>query len=296
MNRFDGIMTALTTPICTDGTVNAEQLQQLIDYQIEHKVHSLLLLGGTGEYTSLTMEERLRAVEIGVRAVNHRVPLIVGVLETGVGECLKFCRACKEAGADALLVLTPFYYVGTQEALVKFYTLLDREVDMPILLYNIPYRTNVNILPDTVVRLAREMKNLVGIKECAPVGQALELLLKAGDQIDVLTGDEFSAVSLMALGAKGAVMATANVVPDAWVTMYDLVRGGKLQEAMDMSMNYVPLFKALFSENYVGPLKYAMGKVGIPGGEGLLLPMLPPKEETMAWVDRELNRLGLIND
>ena len=109
MNRFDGIMTALTTPICTDGTVNAEQLQQLIDYQIEHKVHSLLLLGGTGEYTSLTMEERLRAVEIGVRAVNHRVPLIVGVLETGVGvpeilPGLQGGRSRCPAGPDSLLL------------------------------------------------------------------------------------------------------------------------------------------------------------------------------------------------
>ena len=195
MLKLDGIMTALVTPLNSDGTVDEQALTALIDYQIAHKVHSLLLLGGTGEYTSMTMEERFRAVDITVKAVNKRVPLVVGVLETGVGECLKFCKYCKNAGADAMLVLTPFYIMGTQDALAEFYKTLDREVDMPILIYNIPYRTNVNVLPDTVVRLTKEMKNLVGIKECASMTQAMEVLLKAGDKISVLTGDEFSAVS-----------------------------------------------------------------------------------------------------
>ena len=294
MMELNGIMTALVTPFNGDGTVNEKELTALIDYQIAHKVHSLLLLGGTGEYTSMTMEERRRAVDISVKAVNKRVPLLVGVLETGISECLNFCQYCKAAGADALLVLTPFYFVATQDALVEFYTTVDKAVDIPILIYNIPYRTNVNVLPDTVVRLTKEMKNLTGIKECASMSQAMEVLLKAGDQINVLTGDEFSAVSLMAMGVKGAVMATANVVPDAWVEMYSLVKAGRIQEAMDMSLNYFPLFKALFSENYVSPLKYAMTKAGAPGGEGLLLPLVPPKPETVAWVDAEMKKLGLI--
>lgn len=295
MIDLKGIMTALVTPLNEDSTVDEAGLKSLIDYQIAHGVHSLLLLGGTGEYTSLTMVERCRAVDIAVKAVDKRVPVIVGVLETGYGECLNFSRYCKKAGADALLVLTPFYIMGTQDALAEFYTTLDKDVDMPILIYNIPYRTNVNILPDTVVRLTKEMKNLVGMKECASMGQAIEVLLKVGDKINVLTGDEFSAVSLMTMGVKGAVMATANVVPDAWVKMYDLVQTGKIQEAMDMSLNYYMLFKALFSENYISPLKYAMKKAGVPGSnQKLLLPLQSPKAVTMEWVDAELKRLNVI--
>ena len=295
MMELNGIMTALVTPLNADGTVDEQGLIDLIDYQIAHKVSSLLMLGGTGEYTSMTLEERRRAVDISVKAVGKRVPLLVGVLETGIGECLKFCQYCKQAGADALLVLTPFYFVGTQDALVEFYTTLDKTVDMPILVYNIPYRTNVNVLPDTMVRLTREMKNLTGIKECASMSQAMEVLLKVGDKINVLTGDEFSAISLMTMGVKGAVMATANVVPDAWVEMYNLVKSGKIQTAMDMSLRYFPLFKALFSENYVSPLKYAMAKANIPGGsQKLLLPLIAPKAETVAWVDAEMKRLGII--
>ena len=294
MLDLSGIMTALITPLKSDGTVDEAALSQLIEYQIDHKVNSLLLLGGTGEYTSMTMAERLRAVDLTVKAVNKRVPLVVGVLETGIGECLNFCNYCKQAGADAMLVLTPFYIMGTQDALADFYLELDRKVDMPILIYNIPYRTNVNVLPDTVLRLSKEMKNLVGIKECASMTQAMEVLLKVGDKINVLTGDEFSAVSLMAMGVKGAVMATANVVPDAWVTMYRLVQEGKIQQAMAMSLDHFPLFKALFSENYISPLKYAMEQAGIPWGEAKLLPLLDAKDETKDWVLREMKRLNVI--
>ena len=294
MLDLSGIMTALVTPLKADGTVDEQALTKLIDYQIDHKVNSLLLLGGTGEYTSMTMAERLRAVDLTVKAVKGRVPLVVGVLETGIGECLNFCSYCKKAGADAMLVLTPFYIMGTQDALADFYLELDRKVDMPILIYNIPYRTNVNVLPDTVLRLSKEMKNLVGLKACASMTQAMEVLLKVGDKINVLTGDEFSAVSLMAMGVKGAVMATANVVPDAWVQMYQLVKEGKIQQAMAMSLDYFPLFKALFSENYISPLKYAMDKAGIPWGEAKLLPLLEARDDTKAWVDREMKRLGVI--
>lgn len=294
MLDLSGIMTALITPLNSDGTVDETALSQLIDYQIAHKVDSLLLLGGTGEYTSMTMAERQRAVDLTVKAIGGRVPLVVGVLETGIGECVNFCSYCKRAGADAMLVLTPFYIMGTQDALADFYLELDRKVDMPILIYNIPYRTNVNVLPDTVLRLSQEMKNLVGIKECASMTQAMEVLLKVGDKINVLTGDEFSAVSLMAMGVKGAVMATANVVPDAWVTMYRLVKEGNIQQAMAMSLDYFPLFKALFSENYISPLKYAMEQAGIPWGSAKLLPLLDAREDTKAWVLREMKRLKVV--
>ena len=295
MGKFDGIVTALVTPLHADGTVDEQGMIDLVEYQIQHKVNALLLLGGTGEYTSMTMEERFHAMDVCAKAVNKRVPLMVGVLEPGIGECLKYCRYCKEHGADALLVLTPFYFMGTQDAVVEFYKTVDRELDMPILVYNIPYRTNVNVTPDMLVRLTKEMKNLVGVKECGPMSQAMEDLAKVGDKIDVLSGDEFSAISLMAMGAKGAIMATANVVPDAWVRMYELVKEGNVTEALAMTMDYFMFFKALFSETYVSPLKYAMVKKGVPGGsEDVLLPLLHSMPETKKWVDAEMKRLKLV--
>lgn len=294
MIKLNGIMTALVTPLSTDGTVNKQQLEAVIDYQIAHKVSSLLILGGTGEYTSMTYEEKCRVIDISVKAVNKRVPVVAGVLDTGIGECLKFSKYCKKAGADALLVCTPYYFSSTQEALVEYYTTVDREVDMPILVYNIPSKTGVNVTPGTMVTLYGKMKNLVGIKECAPIGQAIELYQKLGKKINVLTGSEFAAVALMTFGFDGAVMATANVAPDAWVKMYELVQDKKINEAMNLFLTYAPLFNAIFSENYVGPLKYAMQKAGIPCGQAQLLPLIAPKPETLEMVDREMKELGLI--
>ena len=293
MIKLEGIMTALVTPMNEDGTVNERELKSLIDYQIERKVGSLLILGCTGEYTSMTFEEKCQVIDISVRAAQKRVPVVAGVLDTGIGECLKFSKYCKQAGADALLVCTPYYFSSTQEALVEYYTRVDREVDMPILVYNIPSKTGVNVTPDTMVKLTEKMKNLVGIKECAPIGQAIELYLKVGKKINVLTGSEFAAVALMAYGFDGAVMATANVVPDAWVKMYELVKERKINEAMELFLQYAPLFNAIFSENYIGPLKYAMNKAGISCGQAQLLPLSPSKPETRKLVDAQMSALGL---
>ena len=293
MIKLEGIMTALVTPMNEDGTVNERELKSLIDYQIERKVGSLLILGGTGEYTSMTFEEKCQVIDISVRAAQKRVPVVAGVLDTGIGECLKFSKYCKQAGADALLVCTPYYFSSTQEALVEYYTRVDREADMPILVYNIPSKTGVNVTPDTMVKLTEKMKNLVGIKECAPIGQAIELYLKVGKKINVLTGSEFAAVALMAYGFDGAVMATANVVPDAWVKMYELVKERKINEAMELFLQYAPLFNAIFSENYIGPLKYAMNKAGISCGQAQLLPLIPSKPETRKLVDAQMSALGL---
>ncbi len=294
MIKLNGIMTALVTPLNADGTVNEEQLINVINYQIEHRINSLLILGGTGEYTSMTFEERCKVIDISVKAADKRVPVVAGVLDTGIGECLKFSKYCKRAGVDALLVCTPYYFTSTQEALVEYYTTVDKEVDMPILVYNIPSKTGVNITPDTMVRLSEEMENLVGIKECAPIGQAIALYLKMGGKINVLTGSEFDAVALMTYGFDGAVMATANVVPDAWVKMYELVQKKKINEAMELFLKYASLFHAIFSENYVGPLKYAMEKTGIPCGQEQLLPLIAPRQETLKLVDAEMKVLEMV--
>lgn len=294
MIKLNGIMTALVTPVNSDGTVNEQKLVDVINYQIAHKVNSLLILGGTGEYTSMTFEQKCKVIDISVKAVDKRVPVVAGVLDTGIGECLKFSKYCKQAGADALLVCTPYYFSSTQEALIEYYTTVDKEVDMPILVYNIPSKTGVNVTPDTMVKLSEVMKNLVGIKECAPIGQAISLYLKLGKKINVLTGSEFDAVALMTYGFDGAVMATANVAPDAWVKMYELVQEKKINEAMELFLKYAPLFNAIFSENYVGPLKYAMEKAGISCGQEQLLPLIAPKQETLKLVDAEMKTLGMI--
>lgn len=294
LNHFEGIMTALVTPLTKDSTVDVPKLEKLIDFQLENGVKGLLILGGTGEYSALTMEVREQAVRETVRYTNGRVPVVAGVLEPGIGECIKFCQVCKQAGADGLLVLTPFYVHPTQEGIADFFRAVDQAVDMPLLIYNIPYRTNVNILPETVEQLVSERPNIVGMKECSPsFGQAVELIQRVGDRICVLSGEEFLMSGEILMGAKGAIMASANLIPDVWVRLYELAAQRKTQELAVLLKQYYPLIKLLFKEINPGPLKYAMGRIGLDMGP-VSIPLREPSNALKAELDAEMKKLGLL--
>lgn len=292
--ELKGIMTALVTPLKRDNSVDEGKLIDLIEFQLKNNVNSLLILGGTGEYTQLTFEERLNAVDIAVKAINGRVPLIAGVLEPGLGEAIKFGKACRDAGADALLVLTPFYVHPTQGGIIDFYKKFNEEVNMKFMVYNIPYRTSVNALPETMEALADEIPNLVGIKECSPsLAQNIELLHRVGDRISVMSGEEFLAPSMMLLGAKGAVMATSCLVPDVWVSIYNAASEKDADKVSQLIKKYFILFKLLFKEINPGPLKYAMKRIGIEAGE-LSIPLREPSDELKEELDNKLMELGRI--
>lgn len=294
LKNFEGIMTALVTPLTRDNTVDVPKLEKLIDFQLENGVKGLLILGGTGEYSALTMEVREQAAQETVRYTNGRVPVVAGVLEPGIGECIKFCQACKRAGADGLLVLTPFYVHPTQDGIADFFRAVDQAVDMPLLIYNIPYRTNVNILPETVEQLVSERPNIVGMKECSPsFGQAVELIQRVGDQICVLSGEEFLMSGEILMGAKGAIMASANLIPDVWVRLYELAAQRKTQELAALLKQYYPLIKLLFKEINPGPLKYAMGRIGLDMGP-VSIPLREPSDALKAELDAEMKKLGLL--
>lgn len=294
MIDLSGIMTAIVTPLNEDRTLNEAQLKDLIEFQIKNKVHSILALGGTGEYTALTAEERRRVVDCTVKYVAGRVPVVIGNLETGIGESIAFCQYCEKAGADAMLVMTPYYVHASQQGLIDFYTELDKQVNIPLMVYNIPYRTCVNMTAATLEYLTGTMKNLVGIKECnnSPA-QAIDMIRRVGDKINFLSGEEFLAVMLMALGAKGAVMASANLVPDAWVKMYDAVQAKNTQEAMDIMANYTELIAAMFSETNPGPLKHGMKLIGVPCGP-TAIPLTPVSQGAAERLERAMKELKLI--
>jgi len=294
MLDLHGIMTAIVTPLNADNTINEEELKNLIDFQIKNGVHCLLALGGTGEYTALTMAERKHMVEATVKFTARRVPVIIGNLETGLGESIAFSNYCKDAGADAVMVMTPYYVHPTQQGIYDYYMALDKAVDLPILVYNIPYRTNVNVTPETLERLANDMKHLSGIKECnnSPA-QCIEYIRRVGDKISVFSGEEYLSVMLMALGAKGAVMATANVFPAEWVKMYELSVSGKAGEALEILGKYTELIGAMFSEINPGPLKHALDCAGYPCGP-VATPLVPVSEGTKARVEAALKELGLM--
>lgn len=294
LEHFEGIMTALVTPLTQENTVDVPKLEKLIDFQLKNGVKGLLILGGTGEYTALTMEAREQAVRETVRYTNGRVPVVAGVLEPGIGECIKFSKACKAAGADALLVLAPFYVHPTQDGIVDFFRAVDRAVDMPLMIYNIPYRTYVNVLPETVEKIVEEIPNVIGMKECSPnFGQAVELIQRVGDRICVLSGEESLMCGEVLMGAKGAIMASANLIPDVWVRLYELAAASDTQDLTALLKQYYPLIKLLFQEINPGPLKYAMGRIGLDMGQ-LSIPLRGPSDALKRGLDAELKKLGLL--
>jgi len=277
---YEGIMTALITPLNEEKKVDKESLEKLIEYQINNNVNSLLILGGTGEYTSLNNEQKKEVIDESVRIVNNRVPIIVGLIEPGVGNTIKMGMYAKKSGADALMIVTPYYVSPEQQGIIEYYKTLDQSLNMPILLYNIPHKTNVNMLPETVHSIVNNTKNIVGIKECTEnFGQMTEVINLVGDKITVLAGEEFAAVPSMIFGAKGAVMASANIIPDKWVELYKMINDNKISDAIKQNKEYFPLFKAIFREGNPGPLKSLLDQNGLSLSE-LNLPLIKPTEET----------------
>ena len=293
--NFQGILTALVTPMDEQFQVDEAKLRQLVNIQIDSGIHGLVMLGGTGEYAALSAEERQRAVRIAKEEAAGRVPVVAGVLEPGFGECLKACKAFDSMGVDALLVLTPFYLSPSQPGIIDYFQRIDQAVNTPIILYNIPYRTSVNMTPDTVETIVNTTKNVVGIKECSPdLGQNIDLLRRLGSRISVLSGEEFLAASVMTYGACGGIIATANVLRKVWLELYEKSVAGQYKEATDIVKQYIPLFKALFREANPGPIKYAMRKLGLPAGLASTPIPAEPSQETRDLIDRLLTEFGLL--
>lgn len=289
-----GIMTALVTPTCEDGSVNEKVLAAIIEDQISKGVHSLLALGGTGENMAVRPEYRKPLLEFVVRTVAGRVPVIAGVVELGVHDAIRVAKMSKEAGVDALLVSTPFGASTSVQGCVDFYAMIDKAVNMPILIYNFPGRTGYNTTPDIVAELIEHIPNIVGIKECSmKFEQTMQLLARFGERIQVLSGNEDLAAWEMLMGAKGAILASSNLLPEQWVTMYDLAVARKADELTAMGMKYYPLQKLLFAEPNPGPLKYAMSLQGFEVGDPLT-PVLPISEGLRTKLKGKMVELAVI--
>lgn len=278
--NYEGIMTALITPFTKDKEIDREKLIKLIEFQIDKGVHSLLVLGGTGEYTSLSNQQKKEVIDISIKTVKNRVPIIVGTIDPGIGNTLEIGLYAKNAGADALMIVTPYYANPTQEGIIEYYQKLDKEINLPIFLYNIPHKTGVNMLPKTVNSIINNTNNIVGIKECTEdFSQMVELINLVGEKIKVLAGEEFVSVAAMIFGAKGAVMASANIIPDVWLEIYDLIKNNNIKKAIEKNKEYQSVFNSIFMESNPGPLK-ALLEINELSGNNVNLPLLNISERT----------------
>jgi 4-hydroxy-tetrahydrodipicolinate synthase len=258
---FKGSIVAIVTPF-KKGKVDEKAFGDLIEWHISQGTNAIVPCGTTGEASTLDYKEHYRVIDIAVKVVNKKIPVIAGTGANSTDETIEITEHAKKSGADGALLVAPYYNKPTQEGLYRHYKLVAEKVDMPLVLYNVPGRTAVNILPPTVARLA-EIKNIVAIKEATgDMKQVSEVIRLCGDKITVISGDDFTTLTLMALGGKGAISVSANVMPKEVSKMCGYMLKGQYDKARELHYKLEPLNAAMFFETNPIPVKTALAMMG----------------------------------
>lgn len=290
---FAGSFVALITPF-KNGRIDEKKLRELVEWQIAQKTSGIVPVGTTGESATLSHKEHARVIEIVVRAVRRRVPVIAGAGSNSTEEAVSLSRESRRLGADAVLSVNPYYNRPTQEGLRAHFSAVARAAGLPVVLYNIPSRTGVNLSVDTVVHLAEKNKNIVGVKESTgDLDQATEIVQRLGRRFVVLSGDDSLTLPLMAVGAAGVISVAANLVPDAVADLVGSCLIHDFQRAQDLHLKLFPLVKSLFLETNPAPIKAAMREAGLIKDERLRLPMVTVSSETRRKIKAAMKEFGL---
>jgi len=277
MLTFSGVLTALVTPLRNDA-VDEEALRRLIDDQIASGIDGLVPVGTTGESPTLTVEEHIRVIELTVQHAKKRVPVIAGTGSNSTRETIELSQAARKAGADGLLLVTPYYNRPSQDHLYRHFQSVIKAVPLPTVLYNVPGRTACDMLPDTLARLC-ELPEVVGVKEAtASALRASQIIAKTGDRLAVLSGDDATAFPLFALGARGVMSVVSNVAPKQMSAMWDAAAAGDWQKARELHYKLLPLGEGLFVEANPVPVKAALAMMGRIADE-LRPPLYPLAEQ-----------------
>jgi 4-hydroxy-tetrahydrodipicolinate synthase len=287
-----GAITAIVTPF-KNGEFDEEAYRQLIEFQIEGGIHGIVPCGTTGESATLSHAEHKRVVETCIDQVKKRVPVVAGTGSNNTAEALELTKHAQAAGADYALMITPYYNKPTQEGLYQHYKTICGQTKIPIVVYNVPSRTSVNLLPETVARLAA-FPNIVAIKEATgDLKQCAKVVELCGDNITLLSGDDFTVLPLLAIGGQGVISVTSNVVPGDMAGLCTAFFAGKLEEARKLHYKMWPLMEAMFYETNPAPAKTALKMLGKITGEVRqpLCPMAPASEDKLRQV---LQKYGLI--
>jgi len=275
---FHGSMVALVTPMHEDGSLDYAALRRLIDFHVEHGTDALVMVGTTGESATLDMEEHCGVIRAAVEHARERLPVIAGTGANSTAEAIELTRCAVQAGADACLLVTPYYNKPTQEGLYRHFKAVAEAVPIPQILYNVPGRTGCDLLPETVERLA-PIANIVGLKEATGnLDRARDILRRCGEKLDLYSGDDATALECILLGAKGDISVTANVAPALMHQMCALARAGRESEARAIDARLAGLHKHLFVESNPIPVKWALQEMGLIQG-GIRLPLTPLAEK-----------------
>lgn len=285
-HAFRGSIVPLVTPF-RDGQFDERAFIDLVDWQIESGSHGLSVTGTTGEPSALNAQERERVIQLAVEAIDGRLPFVAGTGSNNLDDTLHLSRYAQKAGADALLVVVPYYIKPSQEGLYRYFKTIAQSVDLPLILYNIPGRSAVNLEIDTVSRLRDDCDNIIGIKEANhDFSHITRLLGRLGRDFQVYSGIELLCFPILAIGGAGYVSATGNVLPDKVAQLYDLFEAGEWQHAQDMHYALMPLNDAMFIEINPVPAKTALGMMGRinPEVRPPLAPLTPENEAKLRAV------------
>ncbi|MCD6294759.1 MAG: 4-hydroxy-tetrahydrodipicolinate synthase [Deltaproteobacteria bacterium] len=289
---FEGSIVAIVTPF-KNGQVDEDAYRKLIEFQIENGTNAIVPCGTTGESATLDMNEHARVIDIAVEAVNKRVPVIAGTGGNSTREAIELSKHAKEVGVDATLQVTPYYNKPMQEGLFRHFEAILKEVPLPQVLYNVPGRTSVNLLPETVARLAK-FPEIVAIKEASGnVGQMAEVVRMAGENITLLSGDDNLTLPVLAIGGKGVISVVANIVPAHTANLVKAWAEGNVAEARTLFYKLMPLCKAMFLETNPIPVKTSAALMGLIGDE-MRLPMCPMYPSNLEKLKTVLTDYGLI--
>ncbi len=289
---FKGSIVAIITPF-KNGAIDEEKLRSLVEFQIVNGTDAIVPCGTTGEASTLDYNEHYRVIEIVVQQANKRVPVIAGTGSNSTAEAIEITVRARELGADGALLVTPYYNKPSQEGLYRHFKAVAEAVALPQILYNVPGRTSVNLLPETVARLA-EIPNIAGIKEASgSLQQASEIIALCGDKLDVVSGDDFITLPMMACGAKGVISVVANIMPKEVAALVDAFFAGNLEEARKWHLKLLRIANAMFIETNPVPVKTAVALMGMATDE-VRLPLAPLSEANRTKLTGIMKEYGLI--
>jgi len=291
---FKGSLVALITPMRQDGSIDEKAYAALVDWQINEGTAAVVPAGTTGESPTLNHAEHKRVVEIAIEVARRRAPVIAGTGSNSTEEALELTRHAKKAGADAALIVTPYYNKPTQEGLYLHFKTIADTVDLPIIVYNIPPRSVVDMSVETMARLARH-RNIIGVKDAtANLTRPLHTRRACGAGFCQLSGEDHTALAFLAAGGDGCISVTANVAPRLCSEMHAAWREGRVNDAIDIQDRLVPLHDALFAETSPAPVKYAASLLG-KTAPLCRLPLAPVSEATAARIHTAMTEAGLLN-
>ena len=293
MSIFTGAGTALVTPMNADGSVNFAKMKELIEFQIENSIDALIICGTTGEASTISDEVQVECVRFAKEVAAGRCPIIAGAGSNDTAHCIELAQACEKAGADGVLLVTPYYNKATQKGLIMHYTAIANAINIPIILYNVPGRTGCNLAPKTVAELAK-VENIVAVKEASGnLSQVAEIAALCGPDFDIYSGNDDQILPVLSLGGKGVISVLSNVAPKETHDMVMNYLNGDTKSATKLQLDAIELINALFCEVNPIPVKAALNLMGYEVGS-CKLPLCDMEEKNLETLRTAMKNYGLI--